>query len=97
MVSVAYERLHSTFTTLWCSTSLKIRDCSFEIREGGGGGRTIWGGYKFLTSFLGFLKFITPVLGDYKFSFIKSLGFNCLAKYFALQLIKTAFISPFDG
>ena len=73
-----------------------LRDCSFEIREGGGrfGGRVI----KFLTSFLGgVLKFITPVLGGYKFSCIKLLGFNCLAKYSALQLIKTAFISPFDG
>ena len=72
-----------------------LRDCSFEIREGGWtiGGRVI----KSLTSFLGVLKFITPVLGGYKFSYIKLLGFNCLAKYSALQLIKTAFISPFDG
>ena len=44
-----------------------LRDCSFEIREGGGGrfgGRVI----KFLTSLLGVLKFMTPILGGYKFS-----------------------------
>ena len=72
-----------------------LRDCSFEIRVGAErfGGRVI----KFLTSFLGVLKFITPVLGGYKFSYIKLLGFNCLDKYSSLQLIKTAFISPFDG
>ena len=25
MVSIVYERLHSTFTTLWCSTSLNVK------------------------------------------------------------------------
>ena len=77
-----------------CSTTI-LRDCSFEIREGGGqfGGRVI----KFLTSFLGGFKIYNTRFGGYKFSYIKLLGFNCLAKYSALQLIKTAFISPFDG
>ena len=57
------------------------------------GGRVI----KFLTSFLGGFRIYDTRFGGYKFSYIKLLGFNCLAKYSALQLIKTAFISPFDG
>ena len=73
-----------------------FRDCSFEIREGGAGrfeGRVI----KFLTSFLGGSKIYNTRFGGYKFSYIKLLEFNYLAKYSALQLIETAFISLFDG
>ena len=52
----------------------------------------IWGeGHKISNIVLGFLKFITPVLGGYKFSYMKLLGFNCLAKCSAIQLIKTGF------
>ena len=57
-----------------CCESIAFGYCSFEIREGGAGrfeGRVI----KFLTSFLGGLIFITPVLESYEFSNIKLVGF----------------------
>ena len=43
---------------------------------------------KFLTSFLGGFEIYDTRFGGYKFSHIKLLGFNCVAKYSALQLIK---------
>ena len=50
-----------------------------------GGPDDLGEGHKISNIVLGGLKFIMPVLGSYKFSYIKLLGFNCLDKYSALQ------------
>ena len=80
----------------YCGNPTFVKYSSFEIKEEGLddlGGED----HKISNIVFGVFKIITPVLGSYKFSYIKLSGFNCLAKNSALQMIKTAFISPFDG